>query len=90
MSVTFPEMSVDAHIAGRPSKTLVLPVGDVLISLRVDVLLSQTKVDDMDNVIPLRRLTSNEKVLRLHVSVDQVFAVRVFHTRNLNTENSAR
>lgn len=43
-------MSVDAHVAGGAGEALMLLVGNMLARLRVDVLLGQAEVDDVQRV----------------------------------------
>lgn len=56
-----------------------LPVWNVFFGLGVDVLFGQAKVNDVDNMFLLVPLSSDEKVFRLHVSVDEVLGVHVLH-----------
>lgn len=79
-------MCVDAHVARRPCQTLVLPVGDVFFGLGVYILFGQTKVDDVDGVLPLATGPPDKEVLGLHISVDQTLGVHVLHPRYLVKE----
>ena len=45
-----PKVSVDAGVPGGACEVLVFPVGDVLVSAGVAVLLGQAEVDDVDEV----------------------------------------
>lgn len=72
-------MCVDGHVPSCSSQALVLPVWDVFFGLGVDVLFGQAKVDDVDNMLLFVPLTSDEKVFRFNVSVDEVFGVDVLH-----------
>jgi len=40
-------MRVNAHVSRSTTKTLALPVGNVLLCLWISVLLGHTKVDDV-------------------------------------------
>lgn len=80
-------MCVNAHVACRPSQTLVLPVGDVFFGLRVYVFFGQTKVDDVDGVLPLASRPSNEKVFWLHISVYQTLGVNILHPCYLDEQS---
>ena len=80
---TFPEVCVDAHGPCGAGEALVLAVRDVLVGLRVDVLLGQAKVNDVDNVLVRRAVPAHEVVFWLHVSVYQVFAVHILYSGNL-------
>ena len=81
--LTFAQVRVDAHVAGRARQTFVLPVRDVFFGFRVDVLFGQTKVDDVDGVLPLGAWPAHQEVLRLHVTVDQALGVHVLHPGDL-------
>ena len=76
-------MSVDAHISGGTRKALVLTIRDVFLCLRVHVLLGQTEVDDVYNVLVRCAVASHEKILRLDIAIYQVFAVHVLDASNL-------
>lgn len=77
--LTFPQVCVNAHVAGRPSQTLVLPVRDVFFGLGVYVLFGQTKVDDVDGVLPLASWPPNQEIFWLHISVYQTLGVDILH-----------
>lgn len=72
-------MCVDAHVAGCSSQTLVLPVGDVFFGLGVYVLFGQTKVNDVNGVLPLASWPPNQEVFWLHISVYQTLGVDILH-----------
>jgi len=74
---------VNAHIACSPRQTLVFAVRYVLLRRRVDVFLSETKVDRVDDVLLPVGVTSNQKVLGLDVSIDEMFRVDIFYPRDL-------
>lgn len=76
-------MCVNAHVACCPSQTLVLPVGDVFFGLGVYVLFGQTKVNDVDCVLPLASWPPNQEIFRLHISVYQTLGVNILHPRYL-------
>ena len=80
---TFSKVGVNAHVSSSSSETLVLPVRNVLVSVGIDVFLRQSEVNNVDDLPLLRGLPSDEKVLGLHVSVDQMLRVDVLHPRNL-------
>lgn len=77
--LTLSQVCVNAHVACRPSETLVLPVRDVFFGLGVDVFFGQTKVDDVDGVLPLAPWSPNQEVLWLDVSVYQALCVDILH-----------
>lgn len=68
--LTDSKMRVDGGIPRRPSEVFVLAVGDVLVGPGIPVLLGQPKVNDVDQVALLPQ--THEKVIRLHISVDEV------------------
>lgn len=76
-------MRIDRHVAGSASQTLVFPVRNVFFGLGINVLFGQAKVDDVDDVFLLIPLSSNEKVFRFYISIDEVFRVHILHSRNL-------
>lgn len=77
--LTLSQVCVNAHVACCPSQTLVLPVGDVFFGLRVYVLFGQTKVNDVDGVLPLASWPPNQKVFWLHISIYQTLGVDILH-----------
>lgn len=83
-------MCIDRHITGSASQALMLPVWNVFFGLGVDVLLGQTKVNDVDDVFLFIPLPSDEKVFRFYISIDEVFRVHILHSRNLMGENTAK
>ncbi len=58
-------------------------VGDVLVRLGVNVFLGQAKVDDVDDALVGSAIATEKEVLWLHVAVDQVFAVHILNSCNL-------
>ena len=80
------EMRVDAHVACRARKRLSLPVRNMLLRLRVSVLLSHPKVDDMDHIGRFCGRAADEEVVRLDVSVNEVLFVDGLDSRQLQTD----
>ena len=76
-------MSVDAHVSGSTSQALVLTVRYVFVSERVDVLLGQAKVNDVDSVLVGCPKPPHQEILWLHVAVNEVFAVHILQSCNL-------
>ena len=62
------------------------PVRNVFLCLWVNVLLRQTKVNDVDGVLLRSTSSAYQEVLRLHVTIYQVFAVNIFYSGDLWTE----
>lgn len=81
--LTLAQVRIDAHVACRARQALVLTVRDVLLGLRVDVLLGQAKIDNVDGMLPLAAWAPHQKVLRLHVAVDEALGVHILHARDL-------
>jgi len=69
------KMGVDAHVSCGTRERLSLPVWNVLLGLGVTVLLGHAEVDDVDNVRVLAVGTTDEEVVRLDVTVDEVLLV---------------
>lgn len=63
------KMGVDTGITGSTSQVLIFTVRDVEVSLRVAVLLGETKVDHIDLVSTLAN--SHEEVVGLDITVDE-------------------
>lgn len=76
-------MSIDAHVASSSSETFVVLEGDVFASVRIYVFLSQTKVDHIDYAMSIVGLSTDEEVLRFHVSVDQMVRVDILYSLKL-------
>lgn len=83
-SLTNAQMSVYGGVAGGAGQVLVLAVGDVLVCASVAVFLGQAEVDDVDQVALLAQ--PHQKVVWLHVSVDEVLGVDVLNAADLDTE----
>lgn len=80
-------MRIDAHISSSSSQALVFSVRDVFLGLWVDVFFCQTKVYDVDGVLPFGARSSHQEVLRLHVSIDQASCVDKLHTSYLQRKH---
>ena len=63
-----------------------LAVGYVFIGEGINVFLCQPKVNDVDCVLIGRSKPAHQEVFRLHVAVDEVFAVHVLQSRNLESD----
>ena len=72
-------MRVNAHVARGARQTLVFPIRDVLVRLRVDVLLREAEVDDVDRLLSLVRLPPDQEVLGFDVAVDEMLLVNELH-----------
>lgn len=76
-------MCVDGHISSSPRQALMLSVWNVFFGLGVDVFFGQAKVNDVDYMFFFVPLSSDEKVFRFYISVDEVFRVHILHPGNL-------
>ena len=52
-------MRVDAHVSDGAGETLVVLEGNVASGKRVDVLLGESEVDDVDDFVAMRRLATD-------------------------------
>ena len=75
------QMGVDGHVTGCSAEGLALTVGNVLLRLWVTVLLGHAEVDDVNNVGGLGSGTTDEEVVRLDVTVNQVLLVNGLYAR---------
>lgn len=66
-------MCVDTSVPGRARERLVVLIGNVFSRLWVSVALGESIVDDVDDILLLAM--ANEKVVWLHVPVDEVVIV---------------
>ena len=67
------------------------PIRNVFIGFGVDVLFSQSEVDDMNAVVSPRRLTTQKKVFRFDIAINEMLAVDVFQASNeLNGDQQNR
>jgi len=82
---TFAQMCINAHVTSCACQALVLAVWNMFVCLRVNVFLCESKVYYVDNVSPLGRLSADKKVLRFHITINQVLWMYVLHPRYLAT-----
>lgn len=71
------QVSVDGHVPCSARQRLVLSVWDVVASLRVNILLAQPKINNVDSGVAVQRPPAHKKVFRLDVSVDNVLRMNV-------------
>lgn len=76
-------MSVDTHVPGGSAKALSFAIRYMLLCLGIAVLFGHAKVDDVHQVGMFCVRSSDEEVVRLDVSVDQVFFVDCLDTAKL-------
>jgi len=65
-------MGMNAHVASCARQALMLAERYVLLRRRIDVFLSETKVDHMHNMLLPVGVPANQKVLRLYVAIDEL------------------
>lgn len=68
-------MSFDIHVTRRTSGRLAFPVRDVLFRFGVAVLLSHTKIHNVNRTGALRAGSASKEVFRLDVAVDRILLV---------------
>jgi hypothetical protein len=73
-------MSIDRSVPSGTSQVLVLPVGDMQVSLGVSVLFSETEINDIDLIASFPN--AHEEIVGLDISVDKVSRVNVFDSRD--------
>jgi hypothetical protein len=73
-------MSIDRSVPCGTSQVLVLPVGDMQVSLGVSVFLGETEINDIDLIASFPN--AHEEIVRLDISVDKVSRVNVFDSRD--------
>lgn len=64
------------------------PVRYVFFGFRVNVLLRQSKVYDVNDVLFLIALPANKEVFWLDISVDEVLRMHVLHSRYLQNNEA--
>jgi len=74
-------MCVDGCVTRSARQVLVLTIGNVLVCSCITVFLGQTKVNDVDQVAFLSQ--AHQKVIRLHISVNEVLGVDVLNAADL-------
>lgn len=77
-------MGIDGCITGSASQILVLAVRDMQMSLRVTVLLCETKINDIDLVATLA--DTHQEVVWFDVTMNEIFGMNVFDTGDLKKE----
>jgi hypothetical protein len=77
-------MGVDGHITSRASKILVLPVGNMEMSLWVAELLGETKIDNIELIASFT--DAHEGVVRLDVAMNEILRMYVFDSRYLRND----
>ena len=83
MSVTFAQVCINAHVTSSACQTFVFAIWNVFMCFGVDVLLRKSKVNYVYYMSSLGRLSANEKILRLHVTINKMLGMYIFHPRYL-------
>lgn len=76
-------MGVDTHVSCSSGERLAFSIWNVLLRLGVAVLLGHTEIDNVDNVGSLGAGASDEEIIRLDISIDEVLLVDCLHARQL-------
>jgi hypothetical protein len=71
-------MRIDRGVSRRSGQILVLAVWNMLMRAWVTVLFGQTKIDNVNDRLPLTQ--SNQKVIRLDIAMYKALGVHVFQT----------
>src|SRR4051812_35821697 len=74
-------MGIDRHVPCCTRQTLSLSVWDMLLGLRISVLLGHTKVNYMDDISRFRARSTDQKVVWLDISINQVFLMDRLYSR---------
>lgn len=77
------KVGVDTHVTCRTRQRLAFSVGNVLLRLGITVLLRHAEVDDVDDIGSLGARATNQEVVRLDVTVDEVLLVDSLDARQL-------
>ena len=75
-------MRVDAHVTSGTTQALLFSIWYMLLGLGIPVLLGHTKVNDIYHVL-FAGCTTDEEVIRLDISVDEIFFVERLNSRDL-------
>lgn len=86
-------MSIDRHVSRRPAQALSLSVRNMLLRLWVAVLFRHAEVDNPDCVCAFGTASTNEEIVWLDISVNEVLFVDCLNAselfeRNLTSDNA--
>ena len=82
---TSAKVSVDTHVAGRSTQTLLFSIRYMLFGLWIPVLLGHTKVDNVDHVL-FAGCTTHEKVIGFDIAIDEVLFVKCLNSGDLSDD----
>ena len=74
-------MCIDTGISCSPSEVFVFSIWYMLMRSSISVLLSQTKVDNVDKIPFLAK--THQKIVWLHITMDKIFTVDIFYSAYL-------
>lgn len=77
-------MSLDIHVTRRTSIRLAFPVRDVLFRLGVTMLLSHTKIHNVNRIGALRAGLASKEIFRLDVAVDKILLMDGLNSRQMH------
>lgn len=77
-------MCVDTHITSSARERFAFAVRNVLLGLGVAILLGHAEINNMDDVGCLGAGATDEEVVRLDVTVDEVLLVDCLNARQLS------
>lgn len=81
--LTSTEMHIDTHVSSSPTQTLALAIRDVLLRSRIPVLLGHAEIDRMDQVGRFGPWSTDEEIVWLDVSVNQVLLMNRLDSSDL-------
>ena len=76
-------MRINRHVPSCAAERFAFTVRDVLLSFRITVLLRHAEIDDVDGAGALCARSTDQEVVGLDISVDQVLFVYCLHSREL-------
>jgi hypothetical protein len=79
-------MGIDRHVSGCATQTLALSVRDMLFCFRISILFGHSKVDNVDDIGGFGTRSTDEEVVGLDVSVDEVTVMDRLYTGELSSD----
>ena len=80
---TFAEMCINTHVASGARQAFMLTVRNVFITVWINILFGQAKVNYKYCISLGAGCSTNEEIFRLDITIDQQFGMHIFHTLNL-------
>ena len=78
---TSTQVRINTHVTSSTTQTFSFSVGNMLLRFWVTVLLGHTKIHKVNHVLPVGT-SSNQEIVRLNISVNQVTIVDRLHSGN--------